>query len=96
MLVTGTLNSLKPSASTESNSLRSLFPCLKGLRTRLSGVFNTLTPVVSAKQAFFGVGAWNANGLFCVSDYSKMCSKIKLLAKHAPIQHILRSKDSWE
>ena len=55
--------------------------CFRGQRTRSSGAFSTLTPLASTLQSFFGVGTWNANGLFCVSDYIKMCRKIKLLVK---------------
>ena len=48
----------------------------------MSGVFDTLNPASSEHLGSFGVGTWNANGLFCVSDYTKMCRKVKLLIKN--------------
>jgi exonuclease III len=47
----------------------------------LSGVFSSLAPAASERHKSFGVGTWNANGLFCISDYTKMCRKVKLLTK---------------
>ena len=56
--------------------------CLSDLKIKLIGVFNTLTPAAVEQQDSFGVGTWNANGLFCISDYTKMCRKTKLAIKH--------------
>ena len=48
-----------------------------------SGVFSTFLPGTKGKKTFFGLGTWNAHGLFCVSDFDKLCRKVKLAAKHA-------------
>ncbi len=78
----GTWTLLISLKSTDRTSSPKPCPCLRGLKTAFSGAFSTLTPAAPCKQAFFGVGTWNANGLFCISDYAKMCRKIKIAIKH--------------